>query len=291
MGHINAGLEWLVQVFNDIWPLVFSTFVGAWLAFQYIRRHEHRKSLEKRFAQLKSVYFILSSQQHRVHRLQKNALQPYASSARRAEMMPPVQVHEDFPRLDMPRLPAIFEQADVSLMNEIIDAEQRFFDLVDLLKRRSKLIRGTESDAALLKQETDKLYEEAPSLDLLYSDVLQKLDVYMEQQPRGISGETLDYLAWIVCAICGAAVAVFFFSHWAINARAVLDMGLDISLVSALAFAMSLYFSLGLAAIVFIMGMYSSIKKLKSSGVYFLSLIVSLLPLIYLIWSDYNRIT
>ncbi|MDH5300397.1 MAG: hypothetical protein OEW58_03440 [Gammaproteobacteria bacterium] len=291
MGHINAALDWLIQFFNTVWPLVVSTFVGGWLAFQYIRRHEHRRELEQRFARLKLVYFVLSSQRHRLQRLQKNALQPYAASSRRAEMMPPIQLHDDFPRLDMPQLPGLFEQDSVELLNEMIDVEQRFLDVADLLKRRTRLIRAEPVNLAQLKVETDKLYEEVPILEEQYGEALYSLNRYMESQPRGIGGETLDYIAWMVCSVCGATAAVFFFSHWAINSSAVVEMGLDISLVSALVFALSLYFSLALTAIVFIMGVYTAIKKLKSSLIYVLSLLLAAAPVLYLMWADYNMMT
>jgi len=300
MGHINAAIEWFVHAFNDIWPLVMATFIGAWLAFQHIKHYERRKELESRNRAGQFAYFVLSSQRDRLRSIVDDVLSKFTAHPRRAFVMEPVVIHEDYPRLDMTSLPAAFDAESFALMNEVIAAEQRFIRITTLLNKRVECldayerVKASEDPDKALKSSikrqatlvTDKVYSEVDdaqaNLDAFLPKLAEAVQAFEDQRKPA---DLVDYFSWSFLAGSVALIGIFFFSHWAVNMRSV-DLGLDISLVSALVFAVSLYASLALCFVAGMMSVYSMTRRLKSFGIYFWTMIIALQPTLFLLWMD-----
>lgn len=300
MGHVNAGLEFLISIFNDMWPLVLATFVGAWIAFKHHKHQESREQSESQVKALKHALFVISSQLEQLQQIYQLHFEPKTSNARRAYIIDPVMIHSDFPGLEMKTLPMVFGDKDFHLMNRVADAEQSFSDIVSLLKQRASRLSALEvldianpegrkrqiSLEKSLEKITNRLYEEFPIILEKNSVVLGELKGYAEQREQTNSTYIIDYSSWYFLASACAIAGVFFFSHWAINARSLLDSGLDITLVSAVVFAVSLYASLAMGIVVAVLSLFSLVKKLKSFSVYFWTFLISLQPTIFLLWLD-----
>ena len=300
MGHINAGLEWLIQVFNEMWPLILATFIGAWLAFQNIKYHERRKETSERARIGEYTYFVLASQADRLQRLKLETLDPYEDHARRAMLVDAVVFHDDFPKLSMDDLPLIFDEKSYNIMNQVIEAEQGFLEIARLLKQRVHaldLLESAEGHSDESKQHkaslrknigmiTDRIYLITHELLARRNKLQSKIKDHIQPHPERKHVDLVDYFSWMFLAAACAVVGVFFFSHWAVSSTAMINMGLDISLVSALVFAFSLYASLALCFIVFIIGIYALFKHLKSVAVYFWTLLISVQPMLFLLWLD-----
>jgi len=300
MGHLNAALEWLVQAFNDMWPMVLATFIGAWLAFQYLKHYERKKAMGERRSTAQYINFVLTSQSARMKSLREKYLEPLREHARRGLLIEPVVIHDEFPRVNMAQLPTIFEKSNIDLMNDVIEAEYGFVEVTRLLRRRDKALRvldeitesGEEANqkrAAIRKHInnlTDRVFELTDKLHAAYDDLFKRMEAFLDDQPSNEGVDLVDYLAWIILSGACATVAVFFFSHWAVNAGTSTNLGLDISLVSALVFALSLYASLALCLVIGIMSLYALIKGLKSFTIYFWSFLVTLQPALFLFWLD-----
>lgn len=300
MGHINAAIEWFVHAFNDIWPLVLATFVGAWLAFQHIKHYERRKELEGRNRAGHFAYFVLTSQRDRLRSIVDDILRRYATHPRRAFVMEPVVIHQDYPRLDMTSLPAAFDTDSFGLMNQVISAEQRFIRVTDLLNRRvdcldqyehSRASEGIDKEhrSSLKKQLvsiTDKIYEEVDRAESELDGLLPQLgDAVKAFEDQRKPADLVDYFAWSFLSSAVALTGIFFFSHWAVNMRSV-ELGLDMSLVSALVFAISLYAALALTFVAGMMGVYTMIRRLQSFAIYFWTMVIALQPTLFLLWMD-----
>ncbi len=56
-------LQSLIDLLNNMWPVAFATFVGAfvgaWTAFQLQRGHERKKELAAQVAAGKSAQFVI----------------------------------------------------------------------------------------------------------------------------------------------------------------------------------------------------------------------------------------
>ncbi|MDH5377803.1 MAG: hypothetical protein OEX00_05745 [Gammaproteobacteria bacterium] len=300
MGHLNAALEWLVQVFNDMWPIVLATFIGAWLAFQYLKHYEKEKSKSERFSISQYISFVLKSQAERLFTLRAQHLDPHREHARRANMVDAVVIHDDFPRLDMTKLPVVFEQSNVTLMNDVIECEYGFLEVTRLLRRRERELQYIEkltepgedakqkraASRRRLVATTDRLFELADKLYDVYPFVVERIDTFVKSQENEKHIDLVDYVAWMILSGVCATVGVFFFSHWAANVGSTTNFGLDISLVSALVFAISLYASLAMCLIVAVMALYALVQRLQTFPIYFWCFLISLLPAMFLFWLD-----
>lgn len=300
MGHINAGVEWLIQVFNDMWPLVVATFVGAWLAFQHHRHSEKRLDQERRLSAIRRTMFILSSQADWLRNFIDENLSLVDVDFQPRHRLQGVLLHDDFPKLLMNELTTVFDNADFKLMNEMTGVEQSFFDFSRLLKFRANRLsaldklemeyqsEGSRKEALgkAIQKENRRLAGLAPTLVERYQELLAKLEAQLHHERSKLPMEMVDYVSWYFFAGSCAVAGVFFFSHWAVNARSLADAGLDISLVSAVIFAISLYASLAIGILVAVLSIISLAKKLRSFSVYFWTFLISIQPTVFLLWLD-----
>lgn len=301
MGHVNAGLEFLIAVFNDMWPLVLATFVGAWMAFKHHRHQEARKEVEARARALRHAQFVIAGQTEQLQQIWQVHLEPHENNVRRAHTVDAVVVHKDFPGLDMNELPSAFDDADFRLMNQLTDAEQSFFVISRILRKRAARLaeldeldvgspEGRKRQQVLeksLEKLSNRLYEILPGIIERNQGGLKALKDYMAHRIKNNDAAFfVDYSSWYFLAVSCAIAGVFFFSHWAINARSLLEAGLDITLVSAVVFAVSLYASLAVGILVAVLSMFSLVKRLKSFAIYFWTFLISLQPTVFLLWLD-----
>lgn len=300
MGHINAGLEWLIQIFNDMWPLVLATFIGAWLAFQHHRHGEKRLEQERRLSAIRRTMFVLSSQADWLRGFIDENLSLGDADFQSRNRLQGVLLHDDFPKLLMNELTRVFDNADFKLMNEMTGVEQSFFDFSRLLKFRANRLsaldrlelehqpEASRKDALgkAIQKENKRLAALAPRLLERYEVLLSRLDEQLHHEHKKLPIEMVDYVSWYFFAGACAISGVFFFSHWAVNARSLADVGLDISLVSAVIFAISLYASLAIGILVAVLSIISLVKKLRSFSVYFWTSLISIQPTVFLLWLD-----
>ncbi|MDH5546890.1 MAG: hypothetical protein OEZ43_14955 [Gammaproteobacteria bacterium] len=300
MGHVNAGLEFLVTAFNDMWPLVLATFLGVWIAFKQHHHQEISKSKDVRFQALEHSAFVLSSQLERMQTLYREHFGPKEKSSRRAFTVEPVIIHEGFPCLDMKALPMAFAHKDFTLMNKTSVAEQNFVEIVKMLKMRATRMTSIETlDASsstgrrrgatlesAVKTLTDNIYNAFKEAIKQNKEVLTELKAYIDSQKAQSVTHLTDFTSWYFLAASCAVAGVFFFSHWAINARSLVSSGLDITLISAVVFAISLYASLAIGILVAVLGTYSLTKRMHSFSIYFWTFLISLQPTVYLLWLD-----
>jgi len=300
MGHVNAGLEFLIAVFNDMWPLVLATFAGAWIAFQHHRHQENRKDIEARNRAIKYTCFVITSQTDKLVNIYDTFFVGKKANPNRSLKIDPVVIHDDFPGLEMASLPAAFEGEEYKLMNQTTEAEQEFIEIVELLKSRAARLSALEhlkpeteggrqrkqSIEQSLGVITEKLYAKLEATITKNTKLIEALKRYIRDSDATVPGALVDYSAWYFLAAACAVAGVFFFSHWAINSRVLLNSGLDITLVSAVVFAVSLYASLAIGIIVAVLSIFSLTKKLKSFSVYFWTFLISLQPMVFLLWLD-----
>lgn len=300
MGHVNAGLEFLIAVFNDMWPLVLATFVGAWIAFQHHKHQEKRKDIEARSRAVKHTIFVIASQTDRLKQIYEECFAGKKNQAKSFLEVDTVTIHDEFPGLEMQALPNAFDTDNYKLMNQTTAAEQRFLEIVDMLKSRANRMVALEvldpastngrkrrqTLESSLKNLTEKLSKSLAKAIDENNSLMQQLDNFVEERHTPTVGAITDYSSWYFLAVSSAIAGVFFFSHWAINARSLVNAGLDITLVSAVVFAVSLYASLAIGIIVAILSLFSLVKKLKSFSIYFWTFLISLQPMVFLLWLD-----
>lgn len=298
MGHINAGLEWLIQSISMMAPLVLATFMGAWLAFQHFRHQEKRKESETHLRTLKHISFVLTSQLDQLQRLKTEILDPHLGNSRRGFVMQSVLIHSQFPSLDMSELPSVFNDDEYSLVNDITQAEQKFKEITDLLHLRvDRLVEydiiddATEHQirrkAALEKsinKATDRIFTQVDDALVCCQSVLSRLSEHLNVELKRRPSEILENLSWFFLAGAFAVIGVFFFSHWAVNSELLVQAGLDIALVSAIVFASSLYASLAVGLMVAILTLFSFVKRMQSSSIYLWTFMISLQPTLFLLW-------
>lgn len=134
-------LAWIAKFLHYNWQTSISalsgTFLGAYLAFLFQRRHTEAKEREANLAAAKAAQFAIAVQLRGAQNIKKQVLDPRREDPERHLTLPPFTVHAKFPSLNMPSLTFMLKDEGAQLLNEIMLAEHQFDTLVGAIEERN----------------------------------------------------------------------------------------------------------------------------------------------------------
>lgn len=134
-------VTWIAKFIQDNWQASISallgTFLGAYLAFQFQRRHEAANELKVNVAAVKTAQFAIAVQLRGAKNIQQQVLDPKRDDTDRHLTLPPFTVHAKFPSLDMPSLTFMLKGEGAQLLNDIMLAQHQFDTLIGALEERN----------------------------------------------------------------------------------------------------------------------------------------------------------
>ena len=192
-------VTWLSKFLQDNWQTSISalsgTFLGAYLAFLFQRRHTEAKERDTNFAAAKAAQFAIVVQLRGAKNIKKQVLDPKREDPERHLTLPPFTVHAKFPSLDVPSLTFMLRGEGAQLLNELMLASHLFETLVGALQERNlrheamqrrvsehgpdvKLDRAT---VIILKDMTDSIYGLGDDVVKELQSAFERLRVYIEK--------------------------------------------------------------------------------------------------------------
>jgi len=207
METLNKILYWTAEIINEIWPIAFATFIGAWIAFQLQKHHERKKERLSNIAAGKSAQFAIVTQLNSLKNIHKQYLSPLERDTDRALKLTPFSVHAEFPQLNLESLQFMLEGEGAQLLNELMISEHRFVTLLGSLEQRNirheQMQRrlAVEGDAALdaatvqiLKDMTDSIYGLTDDAIKSHTQGVNKLKEYLEKRFSGSKGLSVEFI-------------------------------------------------------------------------------------------------
>ncbi len=134
-------LTGIAKFIQDNWQTSISalsgTFLGAYLAFLFQRRHTEAKERDANLAAAKEAQFVIMVQFRGAKNIKNQVLDPKKNDPDRHLSMPPFTVHAKFPSLNIPLLTFMLKGEGAQLLNELMLAEHQFCTLIGALEQRS----------------------------------------------------------------------------------------------------------------------------------------------------------
>jgi hypothetical protein len=138
---IEIAVAAISGFFQNNWQTSVSalsgTFLGAYLAFLFERRHKEKKERDVNLTAAKAAQFAIAVQLRGAKNIKKQVLDPKREDPDRHLTLPPFTVHTRFPSLDIPSLTFMLKGEGVQLLNELLLAAHQFDTLVGALHERN----------------------------------------------------------------------------------------------------------------------------------------------------------
>ncbi len=192
-------LAWIAKFLQDNWQTsiaaLFGTFLGAYSAFLFQRRHTEAKEHEANLAAAKAAQFAIAVQLRGAKNIKKQVLDPKLEDPERHLTLPPFTVHAKFPSFNIPSLTFMLKGEGAQLLNEIMLAGHKFDTLIGVLEQRnmrheamqrrvSELGPQVGLDRAtviILKDMTDSIFEINEDVIKELQSVFENLRAYIEK--------------------------------------------------------------------------------------------------------------
>lgn len=197
------------ELVRDNWqPTVtafFGTFLGAYLAFLFERRHSEAKEREETIAAAKSAQFAIWTQLNIAKNIKKQVLDPLLDDADRHLTLTPFAVHVKCPKLSIVSLTFMLKGDGAQLLGEMMLSEQMFSTLIGAIEQRnirhesmqqriSQLGEEAGLDKAtkaILKDMTDSIYGLGEDAVKHLDQVFDRLRLYIENEFPGVKALSL----------------------------------------------------------------------------------------------------
>ena len=138
---ISPLLTLTAKFIQDNWQTSISamsgTFLGAYLAFLFQRRHSEAKEFEANLAAAKAAQFAIAVQLRGAKNIKEQVLEPKRKDPERHLTLSPFTVHAKFPSLDIPSLTFMLKGEGAQLLNEIMLAGHKFDTLIGAIEERN----------------------------------------------------------------------------------------------------------------------------------------------------------
>jgi hypothetical protein len=202
-------LDWFGQVIREnvkiMLSALFGTFVGAYLAFIFERRHTDNKERDLQISAAKRAQFAITAQLNVVINMKEQVLDPQRDDPQRHLTLKPFSVLTKLPSLNVDSLVFMLEDEGAQLLNELMISEHKFQTLLGALDQRNKrheLMQQQiaksghaaidDATVAILKDMTDSIFGFCDDMLSDFPKSFEKLSAYIEKKFAGIKALTLD---------------------------------------------------------------------------------------------------
>ncbi|MBI1810802.1 MAG: hypothetical protein HY035_07020 [Nitrospirae bacterium] len=193
-------LEWMTNIIRDnaetALAALFGTFLGAFLAFYFERRHADKKEREAQISAAKHAQFVITTQLNAVKNMKKQVLDPMKDDINRHLTLKPFSVLAKFPSLDIASLVFMLDGDSAQLLNELMISEHKFRTLLGALDQRNErheimqkrmATLGPEATldgatVAILKDMTDSIYGLCDDALKGLQESFEKLKTFIEKK-------------------------------------------------------------------------------------------------------------
>lgn len=204
-------LEWMTNIIRDnaetALAALFGTFIGAFLAFHFERRHADKKEREAQIYAAKHAQFVITTQLNAVKNMKKQVLDPMKDDINRHLTLKPFSVLAKFPSLDIASLVFMLDGDSAQLLNELMISEHKFRTLLGALDQRNERheimqkrmatlgpeATLDEATVAILKDMTDSIYGLCDDALQGLQKSFEKLKTFIEKK-FGVRGLSLEFV-------------------------------------------------------------------------------------------------
>jgi hypothetical protein len=205
-------VTWTAKFVQDNWQTTVSalsgTFLGAYFAFLFERRHANAKEREETIASAKSAQFAIWTQLNAAKNIKKQALDPKRDDPDRHLTLTPFTVHAKYPNLDVESLTFMLKDEGAQLLGEMMLSGYMFTTLIGTLEQRnirhelmqqriSQLGPEVALDKAtviILKDMTDSIYGLGDDAVKQLQTVFESFRCYIEKKFPGVKGLSVGFL-------------------------------------------------------------------------------------------------
>lgn len=207
---IETVLTWILKFLQDNWQTSISalsgTFLGAYLAFLFQRRHTEANERDANLAAAKAAQFAIAVQIRGANNIKKQVLDPKREDPDRHLTLPPFTVHAKFPSLDIPSLTFMLKGEGAQLLNELMLAAHQFDTLVGALQERNLRHEAMQrrvsehgpevgldrATVIILKDMTDSIYGLGDDVTKELPTAFERLRVYIEKAFPGTKALSME---------------------------------------------------------------------------------------------------
>ena len=204
-------MDWIAKFFQDNWQTSISalsgTFLGAYLAFLFQRRHTDAKEREGNLAAAKTAQFAIVVQLNASKNIKKQVLDPKRDDPERHLTLPPFTVHATYPSLNIPSLTFMLKGEGAQLLNELMVAEHQFKTLIGALEQRNVRHEAMQrcvsengpevgldrATIIILKDMTDSVIGIGDDVVKELEKVFERLRVYIEKEFLGAKALSVEF--------------------------------------------------------------------------------------------------
>lgn len=210
--EFTSLLTWTGKFVQDNWQTTISalsgTFLGAYFAFLFERRHADAKEREATIASAKSAQFAIWAQLNAAKNIKKQVLDPKRDDVDRHLTLTPFTVHAKYPNLDVESLTFMLKGEGAQMLGEMMLSEHMFTTLIGALEQRnvrhesmqqriSQLGPEVALDRAtvmILKDMTDSIYGLGDDVVKQLQTVFESFRCYIEKRFPGVKGLSVEFL-------------------------------------------------------------------------------------------------
>ncbi|WFP49517.1 hypothetical protein PL263_15620 [Methylomonas sp. EFPC3] len=207
---IETVVTWISTFLQDNWQTSISalsgTFLGAYLAFLFERRHAEAKERDANLAAAKAAQFAIAVQLRGAMNIKKQVLDPKHKDPERHLTLTPFTIHAKFPSLDVASLTFMLKGEGAQLLNELMLAAHQFETLVGALQERSlrhEVMQRRVSEQGpdigldratiiILKDMTDSIYGLGDDVVKELQSAFERLRTYIEKAFPGAKALSVE---------------------------------------------------------------------------------------------------
>ena len=209
--EIASLLDWIAKFLQDNWQTSVSalsgTFLGAYLAFLFQRRHTDEKESEANLAAAKTAQFAIAVQLNAAKNIKKQVLDPKRDDPERHLMLPPFTVHAKYPSINVPSLTFMLKGDGAQLLNEVMLAGHQFNTLIGALEERNVRHEAMQrrvseqgpevgldkATVIILKDMTDSVFGLGDDVVKELQSVFERFRVYIEKSFPGAKALSVEF--------------------------------------------------------------------------------------------------
>lgn len=205
-------VTWSAKFVQDNWQTTVSalsgTFLGAYFAFLFERRHSEAKEREATIAAAKSAQFAIWTQLNAAKNIKKQVLDPRCNDPDRHLTLTPFTVHAKYPTLNIASLTFMLKGEGAQLLGEMMLSEHVFSTLIGALEQRNVRHESMQTrisqfgpevgldqaTVVILKNMTDSIYGLGEDAVSQLGQVFERLRSYIEKQFPDVKALSVEFL-------------------------------------------------------------------------------------------------
>lgn len=203
-------LTWSAKFVQDNWQTTVTalsgTFLGAYFAFLFERRHSEAKEREATLAAAKSAQFAIWTQLNAAMNITKQVLDPKRDDPDRHLTLTPFTVHAKYPTLNIASLTFMLKGEGAQLLGEMMLSEHMFSTLIGALEQRNVRHESMQqrisqfgpevgldkATIVILKDMTDSIYGLGEDAVKQLGQVFERLRSYIEKEFPGVKALSVE---------------------------------------------------------------------------------------------------